>query len=488
MSSPATHPADLPIHELAPRIAAGKLSPRDLVAACLERIEQADARLHAFVEVYGGDALLAAEAAGSAVQAGHLLGPLQGIPIALKDLLEIEGRVASGGSRSRAGQRSAVTATAVQRLRAAGMIVLGKTHMVEFALGGWGTNQPMGTPWNPWDADTHRVPGGSSSGSGVSVAAGLVPAAIGSDTGGSVRIPSSFCGLVGLKVTAGRISNHGVLALSTTLDTLGPMTRSVEDAALLFGALNGPDPHDPATAGVAHVDPLPALRRGVQGLRLAMIRADDLEGVQPDVAALYRNAVDRLADLGARVEEVAPPFDFAGMQRHAGVIIASEGYEALGETAEDEGLPLDPPVRERLLAGKRFSAAEYVAARRHMAAARAQVARFLEDYDALLTPTTPIAAIPVHEVDEQALPHSRFTRAANYLGLCALAVPTGLTGEGLPGSLQIIGSPFAEAMVLRIGWAYEQAAAPFPRPDPAPWFGPAARPGTEQSAGRPAER
>ncbi|HKJ00522.1 MAG TPA: amidase [bacterium] len=470
MKTPGSDLADLPIHELAPRIAAGEVSPRELVSACLARIEAADARLHAFVEVYREEALLAAEAAERAIRAGARLGALHGIPIGLKDLLEMEGRVTTFGSSTRAGQRSTVTAAAVERLRAAGMIALGKTHMVEFAMGGWGTNPSMGTPWNPWDANVHRVPGGSSSGSAVAVAAGLVPAAIGSDTGGSVRIPSSFCGLVGLKVTAGRIPNHGVLALSETLDTLGPMTRSVEDAALIFHALNGPDPRDAATQDAARLDPIPALRRGVRGLRLAMMPVSDLEGLQPEVATLYRRAVETLAGLGAHVEEVPPPFDFAGMQRHAGVIIASEGYEALGAFVEDQSLALDPAVRKRLIAGKDFSAADYVAARKHMRAARAQIAEALDDFDALLTPTTPISAIPVAEVDEGALPHSRFTRAANYLGLCGLAVPAGLTPAGLPASLQIIGKPFAEAKVLRIGWAYEQAVAPLPRLDRAAWF------------------
>ena len=210
--------------------------------------------------MYAADARLAAEAADKAIRAGHAVGPLHGVPVALKDLVDLEGRVTTGGSKVWAKRVSAVTATLARRLISAGMIVLGKTHTVEFAMGGWGTNTHMGTPWNPWDATVHRTPGGSSSGSGVAVAAGLAPAAIGTDTGGSVRLPASWCGIVGLKVTVGRISTFGVLPLSTTLDTPGPMARSVEDAALLYRVLNGPDPNDPSTAVWIADDPLPSTK------------------------------------------------------------------------------------------------------------------------------------------------------------------------------------------------------------------------------------
>ena len=189
------------------------------------------------------------------------------------------GRITIGGSASLRRRRSQVTASLAKRLLAQGMIVIGKTHTVEFAMGGWGTNQHLGTPWNPWDANTARTPGGSSSGSGVAVAARLAPWAIGTDTGGSVRLPASFCGLAGLKVTVGRISTHGVMPLSTTLDTPGPMARSVEDAALLYDVLQGEDPLDPTTRGVAPDDPLPGLRRWVRGLRLARMPAAEVANV-----------------------------------------------------------------------------------------------------------------------------------------------------------------------------------------------------------------
>ncbi|HEX7216076.1 MAG TPA: amidase, partial [Methylomirabilota bacterium] len=232
------------VAELSQAFGARTLSPVDAVDALLARIRRHDPALHAFIAIYADEARLAAEGADRAIRAGQRVGPLHGVPIALKDLVDLEGRVTTGGSKVWAGRVSTVTATLAERAIAAGMIVIGKTHTVEFAMGSWGTNTHMGTPRNPWDAKVHRTPGGSSSGSGVAVSAGLAPIAIGTDTGGSVRLPAGWCGIVGLKVTAGRISTFGVLPLSSTLDTPGPLARSVEDAALLYRVLNGPDPDD----------------------------------------------------------------------------------------------------------------------------------------------------------------------------------------------------------------------------------------------------
>ena len=208
------NPAIATVAELSAAFTKRTLSPVDVVDALLARIERANPSLHAFIDVYASDARLAAEAADRAIRSGHAVGPLHGVPVALKDLVDLEGRVTTGGSKVWEKRVSAVTATLARRFIQAGMIVLGKTHTVEFAMGGWGTNTHMGTPRNPWDPNVHRTPGGSSSGSGVAVSAGLTPAAIGTDTGGSVRLPASWCGIVGLKVTAGRISTYGVLPLS----------------------------------------------------------------------------------------------------------------------------------------------------------------------------------------------------------------------------------------------------------------------------------
>src|SRR5882762_10913964 len=270
MPTPETDPALLPAHTLASEIAARRPSPVDLVEALLDRIKAKDQKLHAFVEVYAAEARLAAEAADKAIRSGHAVGPLHGIPIALKDLIEIEGRVTTGGSQVWRERRSTYTATLARRLIAAGLIVIGKTHTVEFAMGGWGTNQHLGTPWNPWDPAVARTPGGSSSGSGVAVASGMAPWAIGTDTGGSVRLPASWCGLTGLKTTIGRVSTYGILPLAPSLDTPGPLARSVEDAALLYSLMQDAAPLDPRTlAAPPPSNPMAELRRGVRGLRLA---------------------------------------------------------------------------------------------------------------------------------------------------------------------------------------------------------------------------
>ena len=453
-------PASQAIHQLAPRIARGELSPLDVVGETLTRIGQLNDKLHAYVSVYGEEAQGAAEAAGGMITAGHYLGPLHGLPVAVKDLCEMEGRVTTMGSRVWEARRSSLTATVVERLRAAGMVIVGKTHMVEFALGGWGRNAHMGAPWNPWDMDTHRVAGGSSSGSGVAVAAGLAAAALGSDTGGSVRIPASFCGLVGLKPTHGRISNHGVLPLCAAQDSIGPMTRSVQDCAWLFAALMGPDPRDPDTMAAPHLDPLPGLRKGVAGLRIGMLPTEMLHAawpLHPEVEAHYQAAGRVLADLGARVEEARPSVDLLNVQREAGVLMATEGYQIHREYIHDESLPFDPAVRGRLLAGREVSGADYVAAWKAREAMRMEMAAWMADYDALLSPTTPIPAPPLTEADEAILPHSVFTRPANYARLCALAVPMGRTEGGLPTSLQVMGAPWREDVLLRIGFAFEQA-------------------------------
>src|SRR5476649_2224078 len=232
----------LTLTELAVELGAKRASSREVVDALLGRIATADGKLHAFTEVYAKEARALADAADTARSSGFPLGPLHGLPIAYKDLCDIAGRVGTGGSQMLAKRVATETSNTVERLTAAGMVPLGKLHMVEFALGGWGTNPLMGAPCNPWDLEIQRVPGGSSSGTGVAVAARLAPAGIGSDTGGSVRIPCAFNGLVGLKVTFGRISLHDTMLLAWSLDSIGLMARSVEDCTLLLNALAGPDP------------------------------------------------------------------------------------------------------------------------------------------------------------------------------------------------------------------------------------------------------
>jgi aspartyl-tRNA(Asn)/glutamyl-tRNA(Gln) amidotransferase subunit A len=445
-----------PIHALSQRLRDGTLTATALLDVYLERIHRYGEKLHAFVDVHERQARAAAERADAMRAQGKAVGPLHGVPIAYKDLLHIEGAVTRGGSVG-ADQHPAVTATAIQRLSAAGMIAIGKTHMVEAAFGSWGTNTRAGTPWNPWDLRTHRVPGGSSSGSGVAVAAGLAPAALGSDTGGSVRIPASLCGIVGLKTTVGRVSNHGVLMLSDTLDTLGPMTQSVEDAALLFNAMHGPDELDTRTLAHGRADVLTELKSGVRRMRFAIFPPEELGNVDSGVMRAFDNALEVFRTLGATIATIAPPADYNALAEATGKIIAAEGYEKLQQRIDSNQPPMDDDVRARLGSGKKISTVEYIrilAGRRRV---MSELAVKLAGFDALLTPTTPSPAIPVSDVDQRVAPMSRLTRAVNLLDLCAIALPCGFTDDNLPLSLQVIGRGYDEARVLRIAWAYENA-------------------------------
>ena len=456
-------PDDLPaltLAELARALAHGETSSRSIVAACLDRIDLHDRWLHAFVDVWRDEALARADAADDERRAGRSRGPLHGLPVALKDLLHVAGRPTTAGSKSWRGRIADETATAVSRLLDAGMIPLGKTHMVEFAFGGWGRNAPMGAPWNPWDAQTHRVAGGSSSGSAVAVAAGLAPAAIGSDTGGSIRIPASLCGITGLKPTYGLVSLHGAVPLSTTLDSIGPLTLTVEDAALVVSAMAGPDPRDVATSAAPRVDFAGALARDpdLRGAHIGVLAPDRFPSyTEPDVVRAAREATTALASLGATVTVEEVPLDFDALAAANGRIIAAEAWALHRAYIEDPSLEIDPWVRRRVIAGKDVTGAEYdnlIAQRR---VAMGAFALWMRGRDALLTPTLPITAVPVDEVDEVTTPLAAFTRAANYLGACALSLPAGFSPAGLPIGVQLIGAPFADATLVRIGRAFQAA-------------------------------
>jgi aspartyl-tRNA(Asn)/glutamyl-tRNA(Gln) amidotransferase subunit A len=449
-----TSPAFLPVHTLAADIAARRLSPVELVEECLARIERFEPKLQAFVSVNAANARLAAEAADKAIRSGHAVGPLHGIPIAIKDLVEIEGEVAMGGSAAWRARRASRTATLMGKLMAAGMINLGKTHTVEFAYGGWGTNQHLGTPWNPWDANTHRTPGGSSSGSGVAVAARMAPWAIGTDTGGSVRIPAAWNGITGLKATIGRVSTFGVLPLSPTLDTPGPITRDIEDAALLLSVLQGSDLCDKRTLGVHDVDPMASLRRGVQGLRIGRLPNEERDGIDADVLAAYDRSVDSLATLGADIVEISLPARFADLGAINGRIMSAEAYAALFQLVDDNAQQLDQDVRPRVRAGAAISSRDYLVALTERERLKVSFNLAIEGVDALLTPTAVTPAIPIAAIDQSSTP-AVFTRWVNFLDLCEVALPNGFTAGGLPTSLQIVCRAYAEPLALRIGYAYQ---------------------------------
>jgi len=443
--------ASLPVHVLSAEIAARRLSPVMLVEAYIARIEALDEKLHAFVEPFIDDARLAAEAADKAIRSGHSVGPLHGIPVALKDLVELEGRSITGGSLIWSDRRAARTASLAKKMIQAGMIVIGRAHMVEFALGGWGANPKMGTPWNPWDLQTHRIPGGSSSGSAVAVAAGMAPWAIGTDTGGSVRLPAAYCGLTGLKPTAGRISSHGLMALSSTLDTAGVITRSVEDAAVLYELLL-----DRNTQRDGGCDPRSNLKRGIAGMKFGKMPDEEREAVAADVLEAFDRAVDVLADAGADIQPIRLPCRFDDYADMSARIMLAEAYSEFGAFAEDSSLDIDETVRGRVLAGASLSARDYLKALSERAVLKEQFSAAFSGFDALLTPTAATPAIPVAAIPPQSNP-TRFTRVANFLDLAALSVPNGLSGEGLPIALQIVCRGFDEATALRIGWAYESA-------------------------------
>lgn len=446
-----------PIHRLAAEMNEGRLTSEQVVETFLSRIDALDGRLSAFVEVYADEALAAARRSDARRRAGDVPGPLLGVPVALKDLFEIEGKICRGGSLTREGMISRQTAHSVRRLADAGMVVLGKTHTVEFAMGAWGTNKAVGTPRNPWRGEAHYLPGGSSSGSAVAVAAGMATAALGTDTGGSVRLPAGYCGIVGLKPTVGRIGVGGVLALSPTLDSIGPITRCVADAALLLDAMSGPDSSDPRTFARAATNTAAGLDRGVKDLRLAVLVDAELEGVAEDVRLAYERSAGHFARLGAKIAPVALPHSLASVAAHTFRFIGAEGYASYREVAEDPGSPLDPDVRERFLAGRGRTVVEHMHDVGIASMMREQFFATIDGCDALLLPTSETTAFDVELIDHASSP-TRFTRLANLLGLCALSLPNGFSAQGLPTSLQIVGRPFDEALILSIGQAYEQSS------------------------------
>jgi len=446
------------VEELSARLQSGAVTAVELVEHYLQEIAAKDGRLGAFIATYADEARQAAQSADLARRGGCSLGPLHGMPIALKDLLEIEGRVTMGGCEAYRGRRSEVTATLVRRLLQQGMVVLGKTHTVEFATGGWGTNSRLGTPLNPWDLETPRTPGGSSSGSGVAVAAGLAPWAIGTDTGGSVRLPASWCNLTALKVSTGRLSTYGILPLSPTLDTPGPMARTAGDARLLYRALQGADPLDPATQVVPAGSRPPRARSDLSGMRLARLPAAEREPATAEVLAAYDESVETMREAGAEIVDIALPYRFAEVADLNGLIMNAEGYSFYEPLLEDPSQPLDEHVRPRLLNGRQVRAADYLRAMRRRAAMQREMEAAFAGIDALLAPTTATAAIPVAEVDQTKGP-AHFTRYANFFNLTALALPNGATPAGLPLSLQIIGPAYSEEEVLQIGEIYQSRTA-----------------------------
>ncbi|MGH7353704.1 MAG: amidase [Candidatus Rokuibacteriota bacterium] len=452
----------LPMTELARRIATKAVSPVEVVRLHLDRIAAHDPELRAFITVTADRALADARAAETALASGGAVGPLHGVPIALKDLFNTAGVRTTGGSKILADAVPAADATVVRRLREAGTIVLGKLNMHEFAYGPEGINAHYGNARNPWDRATPRFAGGSSSGSGVAVAAGLAPGALGSDTGGSIRIPASLCGITGIKPTYGRVSRAGVLPLAWSMDHVGPMTRTAADCALMLRAIAGYDPADATTSVLPVPDYLAALTGEVKGLRVGLLRSFFLESASDDVRAAVEAAAKTLAAAGAVVDEVS--LGHLDLVAASSAVVASEALAYHAEWLRTRAADYQPDVRERLKVGAFVTGAHYVRAQQVRALVRREVDEALARRDLLLAPTTPIAAPAVGETQTTLGTGPSDVRAAlicltrpfNFSGHPACSVPCGLTGQGLPIGMQFVGRPFDEATVLRAADAWQR--------------------------------
>jgi aspartyl-tRNA(Asn)/glutamyl-tRNA(Gln) amidotransferase subunit A len=451
------------VNDLSRQIQQGLVTPTAVVEAHLENIEKFDSKLGAFETIFAEEALAAASAATKAIAASHRIGPFHGIPFGLKDICEFEGHVTTNGSMAMRDRVSTYTGTLVRRLVSAGGIVIGKTKAVECAFGGWGTNQHMSTPWNPWDLQQARVPGGSSSGSGVAVAAGLAVCAVGTDTGGSVRLPAGYCGLVGLKVTEGQLPTDGIMPLSQTLDTPGPMTQSVVDALIMYQVMSGVESWQIDIDRAQNKGMFAQLNRGVKGLRLGVLDNQEREICSSEILDNYDATVEQLELLGAEISVFSATRSYGELSHENGSITAVEAYHNHAVYYDDASLPMDEDVRKRMFTGKTILAHNYVGMLHRRQTAIDEFANTMAGFDALLTPTCVSAAPLLSEVDQDQVP-GYFTRPFNYLGLCALSLPAGLTKSGLPASLQIVGAANDEAMALRIGAALETAQVPIGRP------------------------
>lgn len=439
-----------------------RLSPVEVVRVLLERIETADEDLGAFITVTGERALEEAARAEEEISAGHYRGPLHGVPVGLKDLIYTEGVRTTMGSAFFKDYVPDYSATVALKLEEAGAVLVGKTNTHEFAYGPTGDRSYFGPTRNPHD--TRRISGGSSGGSGAAVAANLLYGSLGSDTAGSIRIPSALCGVVGMKPTFGRVSKHGVFPLSWTLDHVGPLTRTVEDNALLLNVLAGHDPKDPYSANKPAEDFARDLRRGVGGGVVGVPRDFYFEHVEEEVGERVREAIEVFLSLGAEVREVGIPnlWETLKAQRYT---LAADAYAIHEERLKSAPEKFDEEVRERLLEGERLKAHRYASAQQRKLGAKDEFEGALGAVDVLLAPTVPIAAtlIGQREVDiggyEEPVRSAvtRLTGPANFTGFPSLSVPCGFTASGLPVSMQLIGRPFDEATLYRFGHAYEEA-------------------------------
>ncbi|WP_088343372.1 MULTISPECIES: amidase [Rhodomicrobium] len=451
-------PALLTLTELAAAIRAKQVSSVEITEALLERIAAWQPATNAFVRIEAEEALALARAADEALARGETKGPLHGVPLAHKDMFYSAGKPVGCGTKLREGWIASTTSTAIARLEAAGAFRLGALHMSECAYNPTGHNPYLGHAHNPWDGT--RITGGSSSGSGAAVAARLTPAALGSDTGGSIRLPAHFCGVTGLKTTFGRVSRANALPLSFTLDTVGPLARTAEDCALIMAAMSGSDPLDPATDGMPAWNAAKATR-SPQGMTIGLPSSYYVDDLEPEVAAALDRALETFAELGVNIVKVDLPDQ---------TLVASAGLIILAVEATSThiaGLRERPEVygdwvRARLENGLAYSAIEYLDALRWRGPALAAHLAAIEGVDAVIAPASrevapTIAATDVGGPNAEAtiIAITRFMRPVNFLGLPGLVVPAGQGETGMPIGLQLIGRPFGDETLTALGTAFQ---------------------------------
>ncbi len=455
--------------EAAAALRARKVSSAELTTECLDRCARGNPRLNAFLTVTEEAARARAGEADRDLAAGLDRGPLHGIPVAVKDVFETKGVRTTCGSKLFENYTPARDAAVVEKLNAAGAVLLGKTSMHEMALGITSNNPHFGPVRNPWDHDA--IPGGSSGGSGAAVAAQMVFMAMGTDTGGSIRIPAAFCGTVGLKPTFGRVSRYGVMPLDFSLDHMGPLTRSVRDAAVVLEALAGYDPRD-ETSSRRPVEPyVPAPKCSIRGLRVGVPENFYFDRIERDAEAAVRRMVTLAESLGASVTPVRVP-DIQALNTIGRVIVHSEASALMEPFLKDRRHLIGADVLALFDQGRFLRATDYVNAQRLRRMMRDEFNRLWSDVDCLFTPTTPMCApkigastVRLGDADEDVrLAATRLVRGINVLGLPALSIPCGLDSRGMPLGLQIITKPFAEALLLRMGAALEDATGAFPAP------------------------
>lgn len=445
----------LPLQAASALIHSRRASSVDLVHACLDRITRLDRELGAFITLTSDSALDEAKHADADLANGVDRGPLHGIPIALKDLYDTAGVRTTGGSRIFGDRVPERDCAVVEKLRAAGAVFFGKLNLHEWALGVTNQNPHFGPACNPWD--TSRIPGGSSGGSAIAVASGFCYVSPGSDTGGSIRIPASLCGVAGLKPTYGRVSLRGVIPLSWTLDHSGPLARTVTDLALALNAIAGYDPLDPSSADVPSDDYAAGIEAGARGVRVVVPTNHFFDDVDPEVDAAVREAARVLGSLGASVTEMdLPRVDLLAAQR---AILLTDAAAYHRDHLRLRAADIGADVLTRLRIGQTLTGTDYAQARRDRDELRREWLVLLRERDLILSPTTVITAPPREGQDavEAAQRLTANTLPFNLTGLPAISIPCGFSAAGLPIGLQLAAGPWREALLLRVARAYEQA-------------------------------